>query len=176
MSDLKRLKSIATAAAFLAIGLTAACSQSPPPSVVAPAKRTSGAGADNGPLRQYALGVPVGTGTADVDVRFDLPAAPMPGAPFDLDVVVVSKAASPTLRVEVTPGDGLVVVAPTAPVTVDKPQPGAIEHVPVKATSAAAGTRLVTIKVTLDIPTGAQTREYAFPVVVGAPAAAPAGG
>ncbi len=127
-------------------------------------------------IRTMAPGVPVGTGAAPLDVRFNLASVPAPGDPFALDVAVLPDAPAPVLRVEISGGDGLTVLEPEAAVSFEKVQAGSVTHVHVRASSAAAGTRLVEVRATLELPDGPETRSFAFPVVIGAPpppAAAP---
>jgi hypothetical protein len=128
-------------------------------------------------IRTMAAGVPIGTSTAPLDVRFSLASAPAPGEAFPLEVAVLPDAPAPVLRVEVTGGDGLTIVEPDAAVSFEKVQAGSVNHIHVRASSSAAGTRLVQVRATLELPDGPETRSFAFPVVIGAPppvAAAPA--
>jgi hypothetical protein len=120
-------------------------------------------------LRTMAAGVPLGTSTAPLDARFNLAAAPAPGDEFTIEVAVLPDAPAPVLRVEVTGGDGLTIVDPAAGVSFEKVQAGSVAHVHVRATSPAAGTRLVEVRATLELPDGPETRSFAFPVIVGAP-------
>src|SRR5262249_34225959 len=111
---------------------------------------------------------------APVDARFDLKSVPQPGQAFDIEVAVMPQATAPLVHVEVMPGEGLTVQAPDAAVSFEKVQAGSLERILVKANSAAARTRVLGIKVTLELPTGAGSREFAFPVIIGAAAPAPA--
>jgi hypothetical protein len=127
--------------------------------------------------RRMAAGVPVGTSTAPVDVRFDLASVPAPGQPFQLDVAVLLQAPAPLLRIDVAGGAGLTIADPSGTVVLEKVQAGTVQHVPVTAASSAPGTRVFNVKVTLELPSGAESRGFAFPVIVGgsaAPAASPA--
>jgi hypothetical protein len=121
--------------------------------------------------RTMSAGVPMGPSTAPVEVRFDLPAVPAVDTPFDLTVAVLPTAAAPSLRVEVRGSDGLVIQDPASPVIFQKVQAGSVVRVPVKASSAEAGSRVVMVKVILDLPAGAEERGFAFPVIVGGGAA-----
>ncbi len=121
--------------------------------------------------RTMAYGVPLGSSSAPLEVRFDLARVPAPGETFTLDVAVLPTVPAPVLRVEVTGDDGLTVTEPDGPVSFEKVQAGTVSRVQVKASSAVAGTRVVHVTATLELPTGAETRSFAFPVVVGAPAA-----
>lgn len=152
-------------------GAAATAGPNAPKSTVDPAVQAA--------TRKMAVGVPTGTGSAPVEVRFDLPRPPVPGQPFDVDIGVLPDAATPVLRVEVSGSEGLSVEAPNGPVSVEKVQAGALEHVLVRASSAEAGTRIVHVTVTLELPTGAETRDFAFPILIGVipdapPAAKPA--
>jgi hypothetical protein len=127
--------------------------------------------------RRMAAGVPVGESTAPVEVRFDLVSVPAPGQPFQLDVAVLAQAPAPVLRIDVAGGAGLTIADPSGTVVLEKIQAGTVQHVPVTAASSGPGTRIFNVKVTLELPSGAESRGFAFPVIVGgsaAPAAAPA--
>ncbi|MBS0394454.1 MAG: hypothetical protein JSR54_07480 [Proteobacteria bacterium] len=121
--------------------------------------------------RTMAYGVPLGSSGAPLEVRFDLAHVPAPGETFTLDVAVLPTAPAPVLRVEVSGDDGLTVTEPDGPVSFEKVQAGTVSRVQVKASSATAGTRVVHVTATLELPAGAETRSFAFPVVVGAPEA-----
>src|SRR5437660_3341360 len=57
--------------------------------------------------RRMAAGVPVGTSTAPVEVRFDLATVPVAGQPFEVSVAVLPAAPTPVLHIEVHGGEGL---------------------------------------------------------------------
>jgi hypothetical protein len=121
--------------------------------------------------RTMAYGVPIGTSTAPLDVRFNLTSVPAPGTPFSVEVAVLPEAPAPVLRLEVTGGEGLTILEPDGSVGFEKVQAGSVSHLHVRASSAAAGTRLVQVRATLELPGGPESRVFAFPVVIGAPAA-----
>lgn len=123
--------------------------------------------------RKMAAGVPVGASTAPVEVRFDIDSPPVAGQPFDVSVAVLPGAPAPVLHIEVRASEGLIVVAPDGPVSIEKVQAGTLERLTVKASSAKSGTRVLTVKVTLELPSGAESRDFAFPLLVGAAAAVP---
>ena len=126
--------------------------------------------------RTMAAGVPVGASTAPVEVRFDLLSVPAAGHSFQVDVGVLPKAPAPVLRIEVSGGEGLSIESPDAPVSVEKVQAETLEKLTVTATAAKAGTRVLDVKVTLELPSGVESRDFVFPVIVapGAATAAPA--
>jgi len=124
--------------------------------------------------RTMAAGVPVGTTTAPVEVRFDVPTAPIAGQPFEVRVAVLPQALAAVLHIEVDANEGLVIAEPDGALTREKVEAGTLERITVKASSATPGTRILTVKVTLELPTGAESRAFAFPLIVAAPAAAPA--
>jgi hypothetical protein len=122
-------------------------------------------------------GVALGAGNAPLDVRFALATAPAAGAPFTLDVAVLPQAPAPVLRIDVRGSEGLSVTEPAGSVQLEKVEAGTVQRFKVIASSVAPGTRVVSVKATLELPTGAEAREYAYPIVVGPPApAAPAAG
>jgi hypothetical protein len=124
--------------------------------------------------RTMVSGVAIGTSTAPLDIRFDLHVVPTPGEPFEIDVAVLPEAPAPVMRLEVTGGEGLSILEPDGSVAFEKIQAGSVTHLMVRASSATAGTRLVAVRATLELPGGPEARIFAFPVVIGAPAAAPA--
>jgi hypothetical protein len=121
--------------------------------------------------RTMASGVPMGVSAAPVDIHFDLASVPNPGAPFTLEVAVLPAAPAPVLRIEVTGGEGLAILEPEGPLGFEKVQAGSVTRLKVRASSAEAGTRLVQVRATLELPEGPEWRVFAFPVVIGAPAA-----
>jgi hypothetical protein len=120
-------------------------------------------------------GVPVGGGTAAVEVRFELASAPVPGQPFEVRLAVLPDAVAAQMQVEVTAGDGLVLSAPSAPLTVQKVEPGTVQFLTAEASAERPGTHVLTVRVTFDNPGGSETRDFSFPVVVGARPPVPAG-
>jgi hypothetical protein len=120
--------------------------------------------------RTMASGVPLGTSTAPLEVRFDLATVPVPGTPFAVEVAVLPAAPAPVLRLEVTGGEGLSILDPDGPVNFEKVQAGSVSRLHVKASAAAVGTRLVQVRATLELPDGPETRTFAFPVVIAATA------
>lgn len=124
--------------------------------------------------REMVNAVTVGASTAPVEMRFDVPEAPTPGRPFTVEVAVLPAAPVLTLRGAVTGSAGLEVVAPAAPVTLEKLQAGSVHRFEVTALSPRAGTRVVNVEVTLELATGPASRTFSVPVVVAAREAAPA--
>jgi hypothetical protein len=123
--------------------------------------------------RTMASGVPIGTSTAPLEVRFDLGSVPKPGETFQVDVAVLPAAPAPVLRLEVTGGEGLTIVEPDGFVAFEKVQAGSVTRLKIRASSAAAGTRLVQVRATLELPGGPESRIFAFPVVIGGQPTAP---
>jgi len=121
--------------------------------------------------RTMVSGVQIGTSAAPLDIRFDLSTVPVPGEPFEIDVAVLPDAPAPVLRLEVTGGEALSIIDPDGPVAFEKIQAGTVTRLKVRASSATAGTRLVVVRATLDLPGGPESRVFAFPVVIGGPAA-----
>ncbi len=181
------LSALRTGLLLVAVATAAACHRGEPANpAAAPAKGPAHAvvPVDADPVvdagKRMAAGVPMGNGTAPVEVRFDLASVPRAGQPFEVEIAVLPQAPSPVLRIDVLPGDGMAVDTIDGPLSVEKVQAGGLARLFVKMSSAQAGTHVLGIKVTLEQPGGAESREFAFPVVVGggaAPAAgAPSGG
>ena len=120
---------------------------------------------------KMASGVPIGTSTAPLEIRFDLASVPKPGETFEVNAAVLPAAPAPVLRLEVTGGEGLAIVEPDGFVAVEKVQAGSVTRLRIRASSATAGTRLVQVRATLELPGGPESRVFAFPVVIGGQAA-----
>ena len=60
----------------------------------------------------------------------------------------------------------MALVAPAAAQSLEKVQAGAVLHVPVTAQASVPGTHVIDIGVTLELPTGPETRAFAIPVIV----------
>jgi hypothetical protein len=118
--------------------------------------------------RRMAAGVPVGASTAPVEVRFDLATVPVAGQPFEVSVAVLPAAPAPVLHIEVHGGEGLSIAEPAGPVSIEKVQAGTLERLTVRATAAKPGTRVLGVTVTLELPTGTESRDFAFPLIVAA--------
>ncbi|MEI8299091.1 MAG: hypothetical protein WCH32_13810 [Pseudomonadota bacterium] len=117
-----------------------------------------------------AAGVPIGVSAAPVEARFDLAAVPTPGVPFVVGVALLPGAPVPLLRVEVSASDGLTVLEPEAQASHEKVAAGTVIPLQLRLQSAEVGTRVLMVKVTLELPEGPQARTFAFPLLVSAPA------
>jgi hypothetical protein len=174
MTDDSMTRAARTAAVLACLVLLGGChrGESPDAASPAPARRATSAAvtsvdqAVSDATRTMAAGVPVGSSSAPVDVRFELLTVPLAGQPFQVDVGVLPKAPAPVLRIEVSGSDGLAINLPDAPVSVEKVQAETLEKVTVTATAAKAGTAVLDVKVTLELPGGAESRDFAFPVIV----------
>jgi hypothetical protein len=116
--------------------------------------------------RTMAAAVTVGARTAPVEARYDLPAAPVAGQAFKLDIAVLPQAASPLVRVELRADEGLTLLDPVAAQSLERVQAGVVLHVPVTARASVPGTHVIDVGVTLELPTGPETRAFAVPVIV----------
>jgi hypothetical protein len=119
-----------------------------------------------GALKGMAPGVSLGPSDAPVDVRFGLPAWPVSGQPFTVQVAVLPSTAIPTLRVDVSSDADLKIIAPTATVALDKVAAGAAQTVEITAQSSQPGARVINVTVTAELPTGPLARAFAYPVIV----------
>ena len=118
------------------------------------------------PSRTMAAAVTLGPRTAPVEARYDLPAAPTPGQVFKLDIAILPQAASPLVRVELRPSKGLTVLDPVTAQSLERVQAGAVLRLPVTLQAAAAGTHVLDVAVTLELPTGPESRAFAVPLIV----------
>ena len=142
----------------------AGCGRSEPP---APAKNAADAARVAHITRDLVEGVPMGKPVAPVEVKFGLLSTPQPGVPFKVRVVLLPGTTVPAMDVDVSASEGLVLLDPIAPVTLDKVSAGTVHQVTVTAQAPRAGGYVLNVAVTLDDPTGEQTRVLAFPVLVG---------
>lgn len=122
--------------------------------------------------RTMAAGVPLGESAAPVELRFDLRSVPAPGAPFTVALAVLPATSVPVLRLEVDGGEWLSAAGPDGAVSREKIAAGTAVPLEIRMVSSGPGTRILTVRVTMELPDGPQTRTFAFPVVVLAPAAA----
>ena len=142
----------------------AGCGSNEPP---APAKTAADVARVAHITRDLVEGVPMGKPVAPVEVKFGLLSVPQPGVPFKVRVVLLPGATVPTMDVEVSASEGLVLLDPIAPVTLDKVSAGTVHQVTVTAQAPSAGGYVLNVAVTLNDPAGEQTRVLAFPVLVG---------
>jgi hypothetical protein len=118
-------------------------------------------------MKRTTAAMTVGTSRAPVEVRFGLAAVPQPGQPADVELIVLTQVAVPTVRVEVRSEGDLNVVEPAAPVALDKVQAGTVHSIKVQVVPARAGTSTLTVAVTLEQPTGPEQRTFQLPIVAG---------
>ena len=116
--------------------------------------------------RTMAAAVTVGPRTAPVEARYDLPVAPVVGQAFKLNIAILPHAASPLVRVELTGSEGLKLLDPVTAQSLERVQAGAVLRVPVTAQASAVGTQVIDVGVTLELPTGPESRAFAIPVIV----------
>jgi hypothetical protein len=160
--------------------LTAACSgsSSTPPATPAPgAPRVLKSTFDPAVVaanKTMAAGVPIGDSAAPVETRFDLGAVPAPGVPFVVQVAILPGAPAPLLRLDVTAAEGLSILSPDGQLTREKVTAGSVVPLEIRAESTDAGSRVLYIKATLELPDGPQARTFAFPILVAPGAPAPA--
>ncbi|MEY4376825.1 MAG: hypothetical protein RJB26_1375 [Pseudomonadota bacterium] len=156
------LRSAAFAGALLP--WLAGCGEAPAP---AQTKTAADAARVEHITRDLVEGVPMGKPVAPVEVKFGLMSSPQPGVPFKVRVVLLPGATVPTMDVEVSGSEGLVLLDPVAPVTLERVSAGSVREVTVTAQAPTAGGFVLNVAVTLDDPLGEQTRVLAFPVLVG---------
>ncbi len=117
--------------------------------------------------RDLVEGVPMGKPVAPVGVKFGLGATPVAGVPFKVTLVVSPEVIVPSMSVEVTAAEGLVLLDPVAPVTFEKISAGSAHELTVTLQAPANGGYVLNVAVTLNEPAGDQTRVLAFPMLVG---------
>jgi hypothetical protein len=164
-----------------ALGLLAGCGGGEPAGTAAPAgKPAASTDAAVDPAvaeatKRMTAAMTVGRATAPVEVRFAVGAVPRAGEPVDVELALVTQVAVPTVRVDVQGAADVQVVEPATSVSLDKVQAGTLHTIPVRAVPARDGTTTLTVAVTLQQPTGPESRTFQLPIVVGGGAAAPGG-
>jgi hypothetical protein len=108
-----------------------------------------------------------GSGNAPVEVHFDLAAAPTAGRPFTLQLAVVAKAPAPVVRLDAVTDGGITVLQPTLPVTLEKVEQGVPGLTTLTIRGDAAGVALLRVSVTLESPTGNESKSFMVPVIIG---------
>ncbi len=142
----------------------AGCGEAPAP---APTKAATEAARVANITRDLTEGVPMGKPVAPVEVKFGLTSPPEPGVPFKVRVVLLPGATVPAMQVKVSGSEGLVLLDPVAPVTLEKISAGTVHELTVTAQAPVAGGFVLNVAVTLADPLGEQTRVMAFPLLVG---------
>jgi hypothetical protein len=157
----------ASGACLLALGaLLSGCGSSGAP--VADVTKGAGQPARVASLdRDLVEGVPMGKPVAPVGVKFGLSGTPVAGTPFKVTLVVSPEVIVPSMLVEVTPAEGLVLLDPVEPVTFQKISAGSTHELTLTLQAPANGGYVLNVAVTLNEPAGDQTRVLAFPLLVG---------
>jgi hypothetical protein len=119
--------------------------------------------------------ITIGSPAAPVDLRYELKTVPVQGKPFDVEFAVLPDATILSLR-GLVDGDreGMEVASPAGPVTLEKLQAGTVHRFSATVVPRSLGTRVLTVELQLDLPTGPAKRTFSIPVVVQTPAAAAA--
>jgi hypothetical protein len=167
-------RAVALAGALVgATGLLAGCGGGEPASApVASTKPAAAADASVDPAvaeatKRTTAALTVGRAVAPVEVRFAVGAAPRVGQPVDVELALITQVAVPTVRVDVRGAADVQVVDPAATVSLEKVQAGTLHTIPVRAVPARDGTTTLTVAVTLQQPTGPESRTFQLPIVVG---------
>lgn len=156
-----------------ALGLLAGCGDGERAGTSAPAGKP--AASTDAPVdpavaeatKRTTAALTVGRATAPVEVRFAVGAVPRAGQPVDVELALVTQVAVPTVRVDVQGAADVQVVEPATTVSLDKVQAGTLHTIPVRAVPSRDGTTTLTVGVTLQQPTGSESRTFQLPIVVG---------
>lgn len=105
--------------------------------------------------------------SAPVDLRYDLPAKPVPGQPFEIELAFKVRAAADTLEVEVTGMPGLLVEAGTSH-RFTAVTGGETYAARVSARVEAPGLYYLGVVAKMITPVQAEVRAFSIPIAVGA--------
>jgi hypothetical protein len=110
--------------------------------------------------------VAVSDSAVPVDLRFDVPSAPHAGQPFEFRLAVLPQALAHAVTVSLEPSEGLSVQSPEQPIELGKVEAGTVRLAAARLLSTEVGTRVLRVRVTLDLPAGTDSRVFACPVVI----------
>jgi len=116
--------------------------------------------------RAMVVPVTVTENAVPVDLRFDIPSVPHAGQPFELRLAVLPQALAHAVMVSLEPSEGLTVESPQQPTELGKVEAGKVHQLTVRLLSAEIGTRVLRVRVTLDLPAGTDSTVFACPIVI----------
>ncbi len=116
--------------------------------------------------RTMVVPVAVSDSAVPVDLRFDVPSAPHAGQPFEFRLAVLPQALAHAVTVSLEPSEGLSVQSPEQPIELGKVEAGTVRLAAARLLSTEVGTRVLRVRVTLDLPAGTDSRVFACPVVI----------
>jgi len=117
-------------------------------------------------------GVSPGKATAPIDLKFNIASRPTLGVSLDIDVAVIATSHSDSMTLSVQGSGGIEVDSSTSLASFPKSLPGSLYRHKLRVTPRAEGAFNVSVLVTALVPgSGAQSRSFSIPVLVGGVAA-----
>ncbi len=160
---------------ILAWSLTA-CSADPEPNAGrTPAGSDSAGGKANAPraadeaTRNMVSGVTGGRQGELLDLKFELKSRPQVGEPLMIDVALIPRVASPTLRATYIATDGLAVRDSDVPAEYQNVQADSVYRQQLTVVPKENGVYYVNAVVTIQTDAGDLSRTFSIPVLVGPP-------
>lgn len=113
-------------------------------------------------------GVSPGKAQAPIELKFSIASRPALGAPVQIDIAVISTAASDAMTLSAQGGPEINIDSSTSLASFQKSQPGSIYRHKLLATPRAEGAFNISVLVTTVVAgSGSQSRSFAIPLLVG---------
>lgn len=110
--------------------------------------------------------VTIGASTVPVALKFELPQAPVVGAPLDVAVAVMPQIAADAAVLRVMGSNGLNLAPGTHPVEMSPVEPTQVYRHDIQIVPAAEGVQLLAMTVSLKHDDIVETREFSVPIIV----------
>ena len=122
-------------------------------------------------LKHYATAVESGKSSAPVDLRYDVPAKPEVGRPFEVELAFVPRIQADTIEAEITGMQDLVIVG-DATIRFDAVEAGEAYRAKLNVRADAPGLYYIGVSARVITPVQTEARAFSVPLVVGQVAAA----
>jgi hypothetical protein len=110
--------------------------------------------------------VSIGTSSAPVAVKFDLPHQPVVGQPFEVVIAVMPQVAATSAVVEALGSDGLQLGAGAQPVTIPAVDATQVYRVNIPVTPSTEGVQFLGVVVSLKLDDATTSRSFSVPLIV----------
>jgi len=122
-------------------------------------------------LKHYATAVESGKSSAPVDLRYDVPAKPEVGQPFEVELAFVPRIQADTIEAEIAGMQDLVIVG-DATIRFDAVEAGEAYRAKLNVRADAPGLYYIGVSARVITPVQTEARAFSVPLVVGQVAAA----
>jgi hypothetical protein len=157
---------------LIAIWALTACGASDETQKTGPVKPVVREQAPEDPTAKMARAVPIGGATAPVNVKYEILNKPMVGSPVEIELAVIPTQGADSMTVTLVGSSGLTLSMDAAP-PVDVVKANQIEHVKFSAQAREPTVFYVTVTTTVYSAGTSSARNFAIPIIVTAPGAAP---